>query len=176
MFADFFRVAFVLFLGGKETTFLPAAVIAMAAFNCLGVCNVARNYALLTEVVRDEWNWKGFIDTDANDCTDTPELCVVSGIDEFCLTSAIDKDIAKAAKAGDAYLVDALVNTNKRFYYTYLQSNLVNGLTSETQVVSGTGWWQKALIGVDVGAGALLVVCAVMNIGLGVSQRKRREA
>lgn len=148
----------------------------MAAFNCLGVCNVARNYALLTEVVRDEWNWKGFIDTDANDCTDTPELCVVSGIDEFCLTSAIDKDIAKAAKAGDAYLVDALVNTNKRFYYTYLQSNLVNGLTSETQVVSGTGWWQKALIGVDVGAGALLVVCAVMNIGLGVSQRKRREA
>ena len=101
---------------------------------------------------------------------------MVSGIDEFCLTSAIDKDIAKAAKAGDAYLVDALVNTNKRFYYTYLQSNLVNGLTSETQVVSGTGWWQKALIGVDVGAGALLVVCAVMYIGLGVSQRKRREA
>lgn len=153
------------------------ALSAMAAFNCLGVCNVARNYALLTDVVRNEWNWKGFIDTDANDCVDTPEVCVVSGIDEFCLTSAIDKEVAKAANAGDEYLVNALMNTNKRFYYSYLRSNLVNGLTSETQVANGTSWWQKALIGVDVVSGVLMVVSAALYIGFTVlEKKKRREA
>lgn len=151
------------------------ALSAMAAFNCLGVCNVARNYALLTEVVRGEWDWKGFIDTDANDCVDTPAVCVVSGIDEFCLTSAIDKEIAKAVNAGDEYLLNALINTNKRFYYSYLQSNLVNGLTSDTEVSSGNSWWQNALIGVDVAAGIILLVSGGLYIGLTVLQKKKRR-
>lgn len=149
------------------------ALSAMAAFNCLGVCNVARNYALLTEIVRGEWGWKGFIDTDANDCTDTPALCVVSGIDEFCLTSAIDKEITKLVNAGDNYLLNALMDTNKRFYYSYLQSNLVNGISSETKVESGLSWWQTALFAMDGIMGLLTLVLAGLYVGLWAAKRER---
>ncbi len=136
------------------------AMSAMTAFNCLGVCNVARNYALLTEVIRGEWDWKGFLDTDANDCVDTPALCVVSGIDEFCLTSAIDKENAKAVNAGDKYLLNALMQTNKRYYYTYARSNLVNGLTQDSVVSDSMAWWQAALISIDVVSGVFAAACA----------------
>lgn len=148
------------------------ALSAMASFNCLGVCNVARNYALLTEVVRGEWDWKGFIDTDANDCTDTPAICIVSGIDEFCLTSAIDKEVAKAVNAGDKHLLDALLKTNKRFYYSYLQSNLVNGLSSDTEVSSDLSWWQTLLIAADVVTGLLTFFGAALYIGLLLSKKE----
>lgn len=131
------------------------ALSAMAAFNCLGVCNVARNRALLTDVVRGEWDWKGFIDTDANDCTDTPALCILSGIDEFCLTSAIDREVAKAVNAGDNYLLNALMETNKRFYYSYLRSNLINGLTRSSVVSSELPWWKTSLIVLDIAAAVL---------------------
>ena len=121
------------------------AMSTMASFNCIGCCNAARNYALLTDVLRNEWGFKGFTDTDANDVVDTPALAVVSGIDEFCLTSSINRTVAAEAKAGDAYLLEALMKTNKRFYYTYLRSNLVNGLTSAVTVSTGEPWWKIAL-------------------------------
>ncbi|MBO4990135.1 MAG: glycoside hydrolase family 3 C-terminal domain-containing protein [Clostridia bacterium] len=150
------------------------AMSAMAAFNALGVCNVARNRALLTNVVRGEWDWKGFIDTDANDCTDTPALCVVSGIDEFCLTSAIDKEVAKAVNAGDKYLLNALMETNKRFYYTYLQSNLINGLTRTSVVSEGMPWWKSALIALDVIFGAMTLASIGGTIFLLFTEKKEQ--
>lgn len=138
------------------------AMSAMASFNCLGCCNVARNYALLTGVVRDEWDFKGFIDTDANDCVDTPALAVVSGIDEFCLTSSINRTVASAAKAGDNYLIEALMKTNKRFYYTYLRSNLVNGLNANTTVSSGESWWKITLRVCDI----VFAVATAATVGI----------
>ena len=137
------------------------AMSVMASFNCLGCCNAARNYALLTDVLRNEWGFKGFTDTDANDVVDTPALAVVSGIDEFCLTSSINRTVAAEVKAGDAYLMEALMKTNKRFYYTYLRSNLVNGLTSAVTVSTGEPWWKIALWVCD----GVFAAAAVAGIG-----------
>lgn len=68
---------------------------------------------------------------------------------------------AAEAKAGDAYLLEALMNTNKRFYYTYLRSNLVNGLTSEVGVSTAEPWWKIALWVCD----GVLAAAAVAGIG-----------
>ena len=57
--------------------------------------------------------------------------------------------------AGDKYLLDALMDTNKRFYYTYLRSNLVNGITQETVVQDTDPWWKGALIAFDIAFGIL---------------------
>ena len=137
------------------------AMSVMASFNCLGCCNVARNYALLTDVVRNEWGFRGFTDTDANDVVDTPALAVITGIDEFCLTSSINRTVAAEAKAGDAYLLEALMKTNKRFYYTYLRSNLVNGLTADVAVSNSEPWWKIALWVCD----GVLAAAAIAGIG-----------
>lgn len=131
------------------------AMSAMAGFNALGVCDVARNYALLTGVIRDEWGWRGFINTDAGDFAETVEVCIVSGTDEFCLDSTIFRTVAQKVNAGDKYLLDALMDTNKRFYYTYLRSNLVNGITQETVVQDTDPWWKGALIAFDIAFGIL---------------------
>lgn len=137
------------------------AMSVMASFNCLGCCNAARNYALLTDVLRNEWGFKGFTDTDANDVVDTPALAVITGIDEFCLTSSINRTVAAEVKAGDAYLMEALMKTNKRFYYTYLRSNLVNGLTSNVSVSTAEPWWKIALWVCD----GVFAAAAVAGIG-----------
>lgn len=146
------------------------AMSAMAAFNCLGVCNAARNKALLTDVVRGEWDWKGFIDTDANDCVDTPTLCVVSGIDMFCLTSGVDKTVARDA-ASDSYALEALNKTNKRFYYAHLRSNLINGMTRDTVVGDNVPWWKIALVVLDVVTGVIAAAAVALNIFMIVTKK-----
>ena len=140
------------------------AMSAMAGFNALGVCDVARNYALLTGVIRDEWGWRGFINTDAGDFTETVEVCIVSGTDEFCLDSTIFRSVAQKVSAGDRCLLDALMKTNKRFYYTYLRSNLVNGITEETVVTDTDAWWKGLLIGADIVFGVLTASACALYI------------
>ena len=146
------------------------AMSTMEGLNCLGVVNCARNRALMTDVLRSEWDWKGFSNTDAKTCTDTPELCILSGTDEFCMTNDIHVTVAKAVNAGDKHLLAALRETNKRYYYTYANSNLVNGLSSDTVVTETSAWWETGLMALDIAFGcltaascALYVVMTAMN-------------
>lgn len=140
------------------------AMSAMTGYNCIGMVNCARNYALMTEVVRGEWGFKGFFDTDGSDCTDTPALCVVSGIDEFCLSATIDRSIAKLINAGDKYLLDAVMQSNKCFYYTYLRSNLVNGLTTDSKATNTTEWWKIVLIAIDTAFGLVAFATGALYV------------
>lgn len=152
---------------------------AMTAFNCIGVTKVSSNYALLTEVVRGEWGWTGFFDTDANDGVSTPELCVLSGIDEFCLTTNIYKEIASSINAGDDKLLGALMETNKRFYYTYLRSNLINGLTVSSTVADSQPWWRVTLVTIDAVFAVIAAAGAALYLFMYFTKRdslgKRRE-
>ena len=143
----------------------------MTGVNCLGVCKNPRNYNLLTGVLRDEWDWKGIVNTDAKDCTDTPALCVVSGVDEFCLTNDINREISKASN-NDDHLVDAMIKSNKRFYYTYISSNLMNGLSSSTSVRNVSSWWKTAFIVIDSVAVALFACSIAVYAYLLISKKE----
>lgn len=147
------------------------AQAAMAGMNALGVVDNAKNYALLTKVVRDEWNWTGIINTDAN-VGDTPALRIVSGIDEFCMNATINTEVMRLANQ-DEYLLAALMKTNKRFYYTYAHSTLINGLTRSTTTSDDMAWWQTTLIAMDVVFGVLTVVCIGLTVFLMATKNEK---
>ena len=42
--------------------------------------------------------------------------------------------------------LNALREANKHFYYAFVRSNLVNGISSDTVVKGFTPWWQIMLI------------------------------
>lgn len=97
----------------------------------------------------------------------------------FCLTTNIYKEIASSINAGDDKLLGALMETNKRFYYTYLRSNLINGLTVSSTVADSQPWWRVTLVTIDVVFAVIAAAGAALYLFMYFTKRdslgKRRE-
>lgn len=150
------------------------AMGAMCGLNSIGACSAARNAALLTDCVRGEWGYKGFIITDAKSCFETPEVTLAAGTDVFCLVNDQRKAYIEAVKVGDEFVLEDLLQTNKRLYYTYLHSNLINGLTAtqEPEVSNTSSWWQTALKLLDIVLGVLVLISTSIYFCLLIREKR----
>lgn len=149
------------------------AMSTMMGYNCVGAVHCAHNYALMTTVMRDEWGFKGIVSTDGGDCPNTSTLAVVSGINIFCANPSVDRNISNAIKAGDDVLLNAIVKTNKCYSYTYLRSNLINGLTVSSSVKNTLEWWKAALIALDVIFGAVTLLTSGLYAYMVITDRNK---
>ena len=115
---------------------------------------LSREYARLTDRFEDAggYEWPSRIQGvlaggDAWDCNDankwTPKL------NEY-------KD--------DPQVVNAMREATKRILYTVANSNAMNGVSPNMQIVEVRTWWQNAFIVADVVFGALLIVSVVMLV------------
>lgn len=62
-------------------------------------------------------------------------------------------------------MLQVLQENAKEILYTYAHTNLMNGLTSDFDVIEVTPWWQTAMIAVNVVIGVItlgLLVCFVL--------------
>ena len=75
----------------------------------------------------------------------------------------------------DGYLLGKLRETNKQFYYAFAHSNLVNGLTHESEVVNVLPWWQGLIIAVIVLLSVATAGCVVMSVLSCVKSGKAKE-
>lgn len=137
---------------------------------------------VLTDLVRNEWGWKGFTITD-NVKTDTSISAVealVAGTDTFNAGPHKGRDVrdylANSSNPNRGYVMQCLRQANKRFFYAISRTNLVNGLTVETEVSDFTPWWQPALIAVNCVIGAAAVGCGVMFVLSKYVFKKKEEA
>ena len=122
----------------------------MTSYNTIGACYTARNAALMNDVARGEWGFDGTFITDAGSCTDTPALDIISGTDMFCLGGTMGSALVQDLDSqSDGYALAALKDSNKRFYYVYANSLLVNGLSDTTAVSHAMPWWLAALYAID---------------------------
>lgn len=124
-----------------------ALLFFMCSENRLGLTSVSLNKTLLTDLVRNEWGYNGVIISDAaNDLEYMhPREGVAAGTDMWCLTKKYGADIRKYLQT-DAHLIEMLQLVNKHVYYSYVNSNYINGLTQEVAVQDWTPWWQPFLI------------------------------
>lgn len=74
--------------------------------------------------------------------------------------SAINADTL----AKDVKLLEAVRESCHRILYTYVNSNAMNGVSSNSQVVSVTPWWKTALYTADAVIAVLALAGLIMYV------------
>ena len=171
----YFRAAEGAFTRGKASG-------TMTAYNRLGCTYFGQSIAAQQELLRGEWGMSGTIICDMTGSGENYQQSIemlVAGNDQFCLAGndyragLIEKAINSGE--GDGYLLKKLRDTNKNFYYAMVNSNLINGLDSNSIVISVMPWWQVTLIALSVSLGVISLGCAAMFV-LGTYVFKVKEA
>ncbi|MBQ6479936.1 MAG: glycoside hydrolase family 3 C-terminal domain-containing protein [Anaerolineaceae bacterium] len=141
----------------------------MTAFNRVGTVYAGAHRGLLTNILRNEWGYTGYIVTDMINGTEYMNWrdvtfaggggCLTStAYESSVIGSALTSDNMKLIQKDTAFQQE-LKKMLKYDLYTFLQSNAMNGITKDTKIVRAYPWWETALIGVDVGLGVLTALC-----------------
>ena len=147
----------------------------MQSFERLGCTWASASYAMNTQVLRNEWGWKGNIVTDAasargatnfNGYKNHAKEVLAAGTEQFCLdTNAghAKEVLAWAKENNDGYLVECMINATISWEYAIANSVLVNGMSSADKIVQITPWWKNALIAVIVSLSALTAAALALS-------------
>lgn len=117
----------------------------MASYNRIGCVPASACLALQTGVLREEWGFRGLNLTDSSkDATSylyTAES-LAAGSDDFGNDAARSSEVKQLlTKEKDGFLWGQVRLAAKHYFYSYLHSNLVNGLTVDSLVTAYVPWW-----------------------------------
>ena len=123
----------------------------MASFPRLG-CSFEGHYSgLMTEILRNEWGFKGFVETDS--AFDQKYMTqgiariegVICGVDFWMDGSKwMQFDVVSGASS-NAAIVKAVREACHRVLYTQTNSLVINGMSTDSIVVYNTPWWEDAI-------------------------------
>ena len=132
----------------------------MASFSRFGVQSAAACPALATDFLRGECGMKGFVITDAYQDMDGSQNIdpyyeqvygtLVGGSDLPDGSTPATQGHFDKFKTGYSAMAWAMRQSAKRICYQTVWSSAMNGISSNTRVVSLTPWWQKALYTADI--------------------------
>lgn len=137
----------------------------MSSFNRLGMTWAGGSYALLTQVLRDEWGFRGMVITDysMNRYTYVDQM-IRAGGDLF-----LTQDAKTFTMPDDATQITLLRQATKNILYTVVNSNamatVVNGYNPPV--------WQTVMIVVDA---ALVAALAVWGVCVMLPKKKKPES
>ena len=140
----------------------------MQGFNRLGPVGCSSSTTLNTEIAREEWGYIGHIETDAVAGAEEGykshyTTMLASGTDSFCLDfpGLSSRRISEAIMANDdGNLLGHLRRANHNILYNIANSNVINGQSADSTVVSVTPWWQPTFYGLI----ALFAILAVLSL------------
>ena len=118
----------------------------MSSFNRIGSLWTGGDYRLLTEILREEWGFKGMVITDFNTepFMDTKQMAYAGGDLNLATTPA-----AWTPTTAMDYVV--LRNAVKNIIYTTARSNNMNGCGEGGYYVTYRAWWEIMFIAVTIG-------------------------
>ncbi|MBQ9081572.1 MAG: beta-glucosidase, partial [Clostridia bacterium] len=148
---------------------MPACTAMMSSFNRIGGVWAGGSYALMQEVLRDEWGFRGLVISDFNlyDYMN-PDQGVRAGTN-LQLTWTNNK--VNYADTSSATTRQAIRQAYKNMCYTVVNSNKMQGVAPGSIVVYGLAWWQILVIVFDVLAG-LFVLGGIVYIIYDKNKRK----
>jgi beta-glucosidase len=134
----------------------------MSSFNRLGTTWAGGSYALLTEVLRNEWGFHGMVITDwsTNNYTHVDEM-IRAGGDLF-----LTQDTKTYNKEDDATQIAMLRRATKNILYTVANSNVMSLNVNGYSLPS----WQIAMIIIDC---AIVVACGGWGAWAIISAKKK---
>lgn len=162
----------------------------MTSFSKIGSVECTSSYGLMTEILKEEWGFKGYAVTDIYDDTDLYGAVLAAGTTcydtrgqsgfygnttlENCSLFANQVDGNKLSAdllTGDVALQGAVKEAAHNILYAFSQSNLMNRYNSTTRIQQNMTWWRVAY-------GAVIGVSGVLALGsaaLFVFSAKRKE-
>ena len=138
-----------------EGAFAGGALGTMTALNRIGTRLAKNSYALLTELLRGEWDYQGHVTSDGyvtlGYFQNTLEE-LVAGMDYSCIDSsgANAENLIEAVEDGDGYVLQLLRETAKRNLYVMARTASMNGLGDGASVVTIVPAWEVALMAVNL--------------------------
>lgn len=156
----------------------------MQSFSRLGLKWNSASYALNTQILRNEWGWKGAIDTDAAPCfgeyvdggfRNHAVEVMAAGTQEWCLDGVGGHGnwvLNKAKETDDGHLLELLKEAAISWEYAISRSVIANGYSSTAVIEHITPWWQSAITAVEIGSAILTLACVAM---LAASKMKKKE-
>ncbi|MBU3806681.1 MAG: glycosyl hydrolase, partial [Candidatus Fournierella pullistercoris] len=151
------------------------AMCVMTSFNRIGCIWAGGDRNLLTNILRGEWGMKGFALTDFSNNNSYMDVVqgLLAGGDAWDCNDANKWTPILNENKDNAPLVNAMRQATQRILYTVANSNAMNGVSPNMQVVEVITWWQIAFIACDVVFGALLITSIVMLVR---TSRKNRSS
>ena len=149
----------------------------MSSFNHIGCTWSGAHKGLLTNVLRNEWGYKGVIETDAGAADFmTNKMALVNGV-------VAGQDLWMMGKEGNEFgeykdnpvVAQAIRRAAKNNLYSQVHSNTMNGLKSGIKIVEVTPWWKNVIFGASIGVGVISGLCLAMTIASFILNLKRKE-
>ncbi len=136
------------------------ATAVMSSFNYIGNVWAGGNKELLTDVLRDEWGFRGFVDTDyfAGSYYMSADQVIAAG-GANCL-STFDIGTNYVSDTDNAVYVNYMRRAAHDIFYTVVNSRAY----APENIKTGMESWMKVTIGVDVVIGLLIVGFEVIAI------------
>ena len=144
----------------------------MSSFNRIGTTWAGGSYALLTEVLRNEWGFEGSVITDYNlsDYMLADQMIRAGG--DLNLT----QDKQPTTTAPSATQIAMMRKAVKNIMYTVARSNAMNGHGEGVVWGIGLPTWVVIVIWVDIGIAAALAVWGVFAIRKALKKAKAASA
>ncbi len=139
----------------------------MSSLNRVGCSSSVVHKGLLTDVLRGEWGFKGFVESDSAFgleyiiADDVKAEAIVAGSDVWMLggsTSAWDKF------KNNATVVKALRESCHRVLYAQSQSVAMNGMSEGTKIAILKMWWENAIDSARIAVAVITGICALITI------------
>ena len=146
----------------------------MSSFNRIGAEWAGGSYALLTEVLRKEWGFKGMVISDYNlsNAYMHPDQMIRAGGDLNLSQDYKPSSAATQDGMTDELQIKALRQATKNILYTVANSNAMNGMGEGVVWVATMAKWKVALICVNVGFVVLSAVWGFFAIRNGLKKMK----
>jgi beta-glucosidase len=159
-----------IYLRAFEGSFEGGALGTMCALNRLGTKLAKNSYPLLTTVLRGEWGFEGHVTSDGyvplGYFQNTLEE-LTAGMDYSCIdTTGFNADVIKKAieKDNDGYILQSMRLAAKRDLYAMLQTTRINGLGTDTVIMTVVPGWEKALLAVNLVIFIGFVVLVLLSV------------
>lgn len=140
----------------------------MTSFSKIGATEVTMHKGMISDILRTEWNYKGYIVSDLNDDYDQFEDVIAAGVTSWDTTK---QDINKLgytydAYKGDAHLLNRIKDAVHHNLFILTKSNYMNTLNTSSTSHWNMTWWRGLYIGIIATSATLAAATLGANIYL----------
>lgn len=153
----------------RDQTYTEGALGVMSAYNRIGAVAPSANRGVQVQIMRDEWDFKGYNVTDFTGVSlkAAPKESILAGTTAFC-GFGVSEEITywnAAALSGDRAMAEAVKENTHYLLYALSHSAAMNGMNETTHSVYVMTWWRAVYIAC-IAVFALGAVLSVIFYGI----------